>query len=70
MSCSGKRGVSDTFASALWMLDASLRSESLYLPLIALALLLAYERRFVWLGIALGCTVIGANNSFWRSTTA
>src|SRR5690348_4745739 len=31
---------------ALWMLDASLRSESLYLPLIALALLLAYERRF------------------------
>src|SRR4051812_42666738 len=28
---------------ALWMLDASLRSESLYLPLIALALLLAYR---------------------------
>lgn len=28
---------------ALWMLDASLRSESLYLPLIAAALLLAYR---------------------------
>ena len=43
---------------ALWMLDASLRSESLYLPLIALALLLAYERRFVWLGIALGLAAL------------
>src|SRR3954468_2615508 len=38
---------------ALWMLDASLRSESLYLPLIALVLLLAYERRPVLLGIAI-----------------
>jgi 4-amino-4-deoxy-L-arabinose transferase-like glycosyltransferase len=43
---------------ALWMLDASLRSESLYLPLIALALLLAYERRFVWLGIAIGLAAL------------
>jgi 4-amino-4-deoxy-L-arabinose transferase-like glycosyltransferase len=43
---------------ALWMLDASLRSESLYLPLIALALLLAYERRFVWLGIVLGLAAL------------
>src|SRR5205085_947444 len=43
---------------ALWMLDASLRSESLYLPLVALALLLAYERRFVWLGIALGLAAL------------
>lgn len=43
---------------ALWMLDASLRSESLYLPLIALALLLAYERRFVWLGVALGLAAL------------
>src|SRR3954465_10180016 len=43
---------------ALWMLDASLRSESLYLPLIALVLLLAYERRFVWLGIALGLAAL------------
>jgi 4-amino-4-deoxy-L-arabinose transferase-like glycosyltransferase len=30
---------------ALWMLDGSLRSESLYLPLIALVLLLAYRLR-------------------------
>jgi 4-amino-4-deoxy-L-arabinose transferase-like glycosyltransferase len=43
---------------ALWMLDASLRSESLYLPLIALVLLLAYERRFLWLGIALGLAAL------------
>jgi 4-amino-4-deoxy-L-arabinose transferase-like glycosyltransferase len=43
---------------ALWMLDASLRSESLYLPLIALVLLLAYERRFVWLGVALGLAAL------------
>src|SRR3954447_20030341 len=28
---------------ALWMLDSSLRSESLYLPLVALVLLLAYR---------------------------
>jgi hypothetical protein len=40
------------------MLDASLRSESLYLPLIALVLLLAYERRFVWLGVALGLAAL------------
>src|SRR3954452_11525242 len=43
---------------ALWMLDASLRSESLYLPLIALVLLLAYERRFVLLGIAIGLAAL------------
>src|SRR4051794_6283400 len=43
---------------ALWMLDASLRSESLYLPLITLALLLAYDRRFVWLGIVLGLAAL------------
>jgi 4-amino-4-deoxy-L-arabinose transferase-like glycosyltransferase len=43
---------------ALWMLDASLRSESLYLPLIALALLLAYERRFLWLGVVLGLAAL------------
>src|SRR3954462_9238719 len=43
---------------ALWMLDASLRSESLYLPLIALALLLAYARRFVWLGVVLGLAAL------------
>src|SRR4051812_11641643 len=42
----------------LWMLDASLRSESLYLPLIALVLLLAYARRFVWLGVALGLAAL------------
>jgi 4-amino-4-deoxy-L-arabinose transferase-like glycosyltransferase len=39
---------------ALWMLDASLRSESLYVALIALVLLLAYERRPILLGIAIG----------------
>jgi 4-amino-4-deoxy-L-arabinose transferase-like glycosyltransferase len=46
---------------ALWMLDASLRSESLYLPLIALVLLLAYRlleaprpRRAALLGLAIG----------------
>jgi 4-amino-4-deoxy-L-arabinose transferase-like glycosyltransferase len=43
---------------ALWMLDASLRSESLYLPLIALVLLLAYRvvdwRRAALLGAAVG----------------
>jgi 4-amino-4-deoxy-L-arabinose transferase-like glycosyltransferase len=43
---------------ALWMLDASLRSESLYLPLIALVLLLAYARRFVWLGVVLGLAAL------------
>src|SRR3954447_420253 len=43
---------------ALWMLDASLRSESLYLPLVALVLLLAYARRFVWLGVALGLAAL------------
>ncbi|MEA2438365.1 MAG: hypothetical protein QOF65_2921 [Thermoleophilaceae bacterium] len=43
---------------ALWMLDASLRSESLYLPLIALVLLLTYERRFVWAGVALGLAAL------------
>ena len=43
---------------ALWMLDASLRSESLYLPLIALVLLLAYARRFVWLGVAVGLAAL------------
>jgi 4-amino-4-deoxy-L-arabinose transferase-like glycosyltransferase len=43
---------------ALWMLDASLRSESLYLPLIALVLLLAYARRFVWLGLVLGLAAL------------
>ena len=43
---------------ALWMLDASVRSESLYLPLIALVLLLAYDlrgwRRAALLGVAIG----------------
>jgi 4-amino-4-deoxy-L-arabinose transferase-like glycosyltransferase len=46
---------------ALWMLDASLRSESLYLPLIALVLLLAYRlleapsgRRAALLGLTIG----------------
>jgi 4-amino-4-deoxy-L-arabinose transferase-like glycosyltransferase len=39
---------------ALWMLDASLRSESLYVALIALVLLLAYERKPIWLGVAIG----------------
>jgi 4-amino-4-deoxy-L-arabinose transferase-like glycosyltransferase len=43
---------------ALWMLDASLRSESLYLPLIALVLLLTYERHFVWAGVALGLAAL------------
>jgi len=43
---------------ALWMLDSSLRSESLYLPLIALVLLLTYARRFVWLGVALGLAAL------------
>jgi 4-amino-4-deoxy-L-arabinose transferase-like glycosyltransferase len=42
----------------LWMLDASLRSESLYVALIALALLLAYERKPVLLGIALGLAAL------------
>jgi 4-amino-4-deoxy-L-arabinose transferase-like glycosyltransferase len=46
------------FYPALWMLDASLRSESLYLPLIALVLLLAYARRFVWLGVVLGLAAL------------
>lgn len=46
---------------ALWMLDASLRSESLYAPLVALVLLLAYRlvdapraRRAALLGLAIG----------------
>src|SRR3954465_13158657 len=43
---------------ALWMLDASLRSESLYLPLIALVLLLAYEQRVILLGIARGLAAL------------
>jgi 4-amino-4-deoxy-L-arabinose transferase-like glycosyltransferase len=47
---------------ALWMLDASLRSESLYLPLIALALLLAYDvvgwRRAGALGLVLGLAAL------------
>jgi 4-amino-4-deoxy-L-arabinose transferase-like glycosyltransferase len=43
---------------ALWMLDASLRSESLYLPLVALVLLLAYEQRPVLLGIAIGLAAL------------
>jgi 4-amino-4-deoxy-L-arabinose transferase-like glycosyltransferase len=43
---------------ALWMLDASLRSESLYLPLIALVLLLAYEQRPILLGIAIGLATL------------
>jgi 4-amino-4-deoxy-L-arabinose transferase-like glycosyltransferase len=50
---------------ALWMLDASLRSESLYLPLIALALLLAYRlvespawRRAALLGAAIGLAAL------------
>jgi 4-amino-4-deoxy-L-arabinose transferase-like glycosyltransferase len=43
---------------ALWMLDASLRSESLYLPLIALVLLLAYEQRPILLGIAIGLAAL------------
>jgi 4-amino-4-deoxy-L-arabinose transferase-like glycosyltransferase len=43
---------------ALWMLDASVRSESLYLPLVALALLLAYARRFVWLGVVVGLAAL------------
>ena len=47
---------------ALWMLDASVRSESLYLPLIALALLLAYDlvgwRRAVALGVVLGLAAL------------
>jgi 4-amino-4-deoxy-L-arabinose transferase-like glycosyltransferase len=43
---------------ALWMLDASLRSESLYVALIALVLLLAYERKPIWLGIALGLAAL------------
>lgn len=43
---------------ALWMLDASLRSESLYVALIALALLLACERKPIWLGIAIGLAAL------------
>src|SRR5213080_1223024 len=43
---------------ALWMLDSSLRSESLYLPLIVLVLLLTYARRFVWLGVVLGLAAL------------
>jgi 4-amino-4-deoxy-L-arabinose transferase-like glycosyltransferase len=47
---------------ALWMLDASLRSESLYLPLIALVLLLAYHvtswRRAALLGVAIGLAAL------------
>src|SRR3954469_5663792 len=50
---------------ALWMLDSSLRSESLYLPLIALVLLLAYGlrdrpgwRRAALLGGAIGLAAL------------
>jgi 4-amino-4-deoxy-L-arabinose transferase-like glycosyltransferase len=47
---------------ALWMLDASVRSESLYLPLIALVLLLAYQvtswRRAALLGVAIGLAAL------------
>jgi 4-amino-4-deoxy-L-arabinose transferase-like glycosyltransferase len=50
---------------ALWMLDASLRSESLYLPLVALVLLLAYRlrdepgwRRAALLGAAIGLAAL------------
>jgi 4-amino-4-deoxy-L-arabinose transferase-like glycosyltransferase len=43
---------------ALWMLDASLRSESLYLPLVALVLLLAFRVRD-WRGAALLGVAIG-----------
>jgi 4-amino-4-deoxy-L-arabinose transferase-like glycosyltransferase len=47
---------------ALWMLDASLRSESLYLPLVALVLLLAYDvtgwRRALMLGAAIGLAAL------------
>jgi hypothetical protein len=47
---------------ALWMLDASLRSESLYLPLIALVLLLACDvkgvRRAALLGGAIGLAAL------------
>jgi hypothetical protein len=51
---------------ALWMLDASLRSESLYLPLIVLVLLLAYRvadeprswRRAALLGAAIGLAAL------------
>jgi 4-amino-4-deoxy-L-arabinose transferase-like glycosyltransferase len=50
---------------ALWMLDASLRSESLYLPLIAAVLLLAYRvldapswRRAALLGLAVGLAAL------------
>jgi 4-amino-4-deoxy-L-arabinose transferase-like glycosyltransferase len=42
----------------LVVLDGSIRSESLYAPLIALALLLAYERRFVPLGVTLGLATL------------
>src|SRR4051812_43785128 len=50
---------------ALWMLDSSLRSESLYLPLVALVLLLAYRlvdaptwRRAAALGLAIGLAAL------------
>ena len=47
---------------ALWMLDASVRSESLYLPLIALVLVLAYQvthwRRAALLGVAIGLAAL------------
>jgi 4-amino-4-deoxy-L-arabinose transferase-like glycosyltransferase len=50
---------------ALWMLDSSLRSESLYLPLIVLVLLLAYRlldeatwRRAAVLGVAIGLAAL------------
>ena len=50
---------------ALWMLDASLRSESLYAPLIALVLLAAYGvvdrpsvRRAALLGLAIGLAAL------------
>src|SRR4051812_2207033 len=47
---------------ALWMLDASVRSESLYLPMVAGALLLAYDavgwRRAGLLGLVLGLAAL------------
>jgi hypothetical protein len=42
----------------LVVLDGSLRSESLYAPLIALIVLLAYERRPILLGIAIGLATL------------
>jgi hypothetical protein len=49
---------------ALWMLDASVRSESLYLPLIALVLLLAYDGRGWLLGAAIGFAALTRSEAF------